>query len=288
MKKLWQRTMELFRRYPALWLPVFGADLLSYILRHLRPIISNQAMIWILQEHSLLGASSTYDVNNPAKIHAVYLAAGILRFGFELAGVCAYLVAAIITARMLGQMPLQGGPGVSNQRPSIAIYTRSILWLGFMSFLLAMAVGVLISVPSFYYAASLHQNSLMTKPYIASIEVLPAYLIVAYFMVPPLLRLLAWPRNTLIDAETISIGRKFAMVTATIAAAIAIPIGMVKLPLPNTAAETLIANAIGSLIDSVPYIPLFIALSLLAIGAPKEATQTEHDDDGSISPLPAL
>ena len=288
MKELWHRTIELSRGYPSLWLPVLVAAPLSYVWRQLQPIVQHQIIFSLMQPHSVLtGSMGTIDGGSEQYWEA-YLLIGIAKFGLLLIDVCGYVIAMLVTARMLGRLIATDTQNAPYADTSIYSHSRSVLRLSSLTLVLALAFGALIGIPAGIYAASVHQISLLTKPYIIGIAALILYLVLSYFITPLALRLLARSQSQEIGAAELSAGRKASMFTGLAIAVISVVQLEAAHSYQTTLTQRMVFAIAGTVITALPYTPLFIALSLLAMGDLKEATQTEHDDDGSTSPLPAL
>lgn len=285
MKELWHRTIELSRGYPSLWLPVLMAAPLSYVWWQLQPIVQHQIIFSLMQPHSVLtGAMGS----SSEKYWEAYLLIGLVKFGLLLIDVCGYVIAMLVTARMLGRLLAQDTQNAPYADISISSHSRSVLRLSFLTLILALALGALLGIPAFAYAASVHRTSLLTKPYVIGIGILIIYLVLAYFITPLALRLLARSQSKAIEAAELSAGRKASMFTGLAIAVISVLQLEAAHSYQTTLTQRMVFAIAGTVITALPYTPLFIALSLLAMGDLKGATQTEYDDDGSIFPLSTL
>ena len=288
MKELWHRTIELFRGYPSLWLPVLVAAFLRYLWRQLQPIVQHQILLCLLQSHSVLtGSTGTID-SSSAKYWEAYLLLGFAKFGLLLIDVCGYVTAMLVTAKMLSRLIANDTQNAPYADISISSHSRSVLWLSFLTLVLALASGALILIPVSAYSASIHRISLITKPYVIGIHILIMYLVLAYFITPLALRLLARSQSHEIGAVELSAGRKASMFTGLAIAVISVLQLEAAHSYQTTLTQRMVFAIAGTVITALPYTPLFIALSLLAMGDLKGATQTEYDDDGSIFPLSTL
>ena len=54
-EQLWRRTVTLVREYPALWLPVIGAEVGGIVLRSFKAAVKPQLLQLAVTHHSVLG-----------------------------------------------------------------------------------------------------------------------------------------------------------------------------------------------------------------------------------------
>jgi hypothetical protein len=270
MKELWHRTVELIRRYPVLWLPVIWAALLSYGWGQLRLIILHDVLPLVFRQQSVLGGY----VPDTSHLKAVefFILAAINTNVCEFTDVCCYIVALLMTAKMLGRLTAANGRDNPYSEISIANHGAGVLVLGLIVFVLAYVFIPLVFAPILYYANSAHRTSILTRPYVLAPEVLLLYMTLAYFVTPMALKLLFRPKKHLVDAESISRGRKFSL----LAGATITLLSLIQMSISKSYLQGLSGSATFGVLSTVfvalPYIGLFVALSLVAADSvPDEA-----------------
>jgi hypothetical protein len=256
-ERLWRRTATLAREYPGFWLSVIFADLMGFSLR-----VNKLAAIEFVDRlfhrmfprHSVLigiiGDSPT------ARIPS-FVAAALIAFVIQSAPIVLYTIAYFVTARMVwrrvGFESFSKGSHVG----------RKILALSIRGLLVGCVAGIAIGLVSVAYLRS--RWHVVGLPGTVFAEVMGAVLTsaFAYVMVPPAMRLLAEPAESL-NERSIRLGRKCAIAAVTASTGLLILESIVVGIIYGTHAEIRTIQAIGSLLAALPYAPLYIALSLLA------------------------
>src|ERR1700758_3218004 len=103
VRQVWRETVELFWEYPVLWLPVLGADLISFFLTRLQKYVSH-ALIY----HLLLGPASVFgdtrSLSGPSSNGVVFKAALLgdtLQWSTHFAQIILYTIALFMTAALV-------------------------------------------------------------------------------------------------------------------------------------------------------------------------------------------
>jgi len=264
MKELWRRTVGLISSYPVLWLPVIWAATLSYGWTHLRLIILHDVLPSVLKRQSVLGGSVADTTH--AKATVFYVLATISTNVCEYADVCCFVVALLMTAKMVGRLTsvdLNGSPYADISPTSRG---TGALWVGLVTYLMGSGLGAVVFVPLLYYASSVHHFALASRPYIVAPGVFVIYAVLAYFVTPIALRLLARSGKNAIGDEERSAGRLSSLLTgASIATLSFIQLSTPK-PFDSNLAKSAVVGLSWTVLVSLPYAPLFIALSLLGAG----------------------
>jgi hypothetical protein len=261
MKELWRGTVELIRRYPVLWLPVIWAALLSYGFGQLRLIILHDVLPLMLRHRSVLGGYVSDE--SPGRASTIAVLAAVNTNVIQYADVCCYVIALLMTAKMLGRLTATAEQDNPYADISIANHRSGVLLLGLLTYVLALASGTLGFAPILYYAYSVHHLSILTRPYVTATELLFIYAMLAYFATPMALRLLSRPRRHTVDAETISTGRKCSLMVGIAITLLSVIQQSFSKPYFQGLAVSAGFGVLSTVFLALPYIGLFVALSLV-------------------------
>ena len=266
MKKLWQRVWELSRQHVVLWLPVVGAALLSYGWMQLRKSAIHQILPGILrahQGHSVLGGSFPASGDGTAE-YGVYVASFLITTACEYADICCYVIAMLIIARLLSKLMTETTHGGSYRGFSVARHGLSGLWLSLFVYLLALASTALM-FPLLSSATALHRSSLLKLPFVIAVVYLVMYSALAFFTTPVALRLLARAGGAEIGPQEIAIGRRCSLLAGlAISLFSGIQLSIVE-KLHTDHAQSEAFGIVGTIFIALPYVPLFIAFSLISM-----------------------
>ena len=291
MKRLRQRVWELSRQHTVLWLPVVGAALLSCGWAQLRKSAIHQILPWILrarQGHSVLGGTFPTSGNSTAGYGVIYLASFFITTLCEYADICCYVIAMLIIAHLLGK-PMTDA---THDKPyigfSVARHGLGVLWLSLLVYLLALASSALVFLPATFYP-----TSRLWQPLVTITVVLVMYSALAFFITPVALRLLARAGGAQIGLEEVAIGRKCSLlvgVAISLLSAVQLSIAG-KLHVDHAQREAF--GIVGTIVTALPYVPLFLALSLISmkdfklVGPTNPTMEVEQttplDDDGAFA-----
>ena len=291
MKRLWQRVWELSRQHTVLWLPVVGAALLSCGWTQLRRSAIHQMLPWILrahQGHSVLGGSFPTSENSTG-YGLVYVASFLITTVCEYADICCYVIAMLIIAHLLGKLMTDATHDKPYISFSVARHGLGVLWLSLLVYLLALASSALVFLPVTFYP-----TSRLGQPFTIAV-VLVMYSALAFFITPVALRLLARAGGAQIGPEEVAIGRRcslFVGVAISLLSAVQLSIAG-KLHVDHAQREAF--GIVGTIVTALPYVPLFLALSLISMkdfklrGATNHAIDVEQitlpdDDEAMVSP----
>jgi len=266
VKELWRKTIELCRRHPVLWMPVIGAAILSPLWRELGKTLSRDVAISSMGGRSVLDGSSANSFSLPRWLFYVPApACGIV-------DACCYVIAMLVTAKLLGRLLVE----VSHAGPYDKVAKTTVkgpaFLLGLLVYLLSTGVSVLILLSVTSLATSTHRPVLMTSPYLIGAEIIPMYFALGYFLTPMALRLLTKSNGTLMDSDRIAMGREcsfLAGATITILSVTSLAVGR---SLHTTPVQAAVYGFASTIISALPYTPLFVAFSCLALKNEDEQT----------------
>jgi hypothetical protein len=263
MENLWRNTVALFWERPVLWLPLVCANLAAFCLTRVQGLLTRQLVHWyVTRSSSLLPA---FDHFLAIKITLI---TGPFVWGTYLLNICFYVTAFIITASLVRRLP------------SVFFEFRSrlgdILSFSLKLFALWIIAALLFTVIS--VGLDFRKTRLLAKsPFIFVLAALVS-MCIAYLITPSAIFLVGTVKSRLISLESVRWGRRFSILAVAASLAIAFFVQFEERSLVTTApisrGKLLIAiGAVTSLLAAIPYIPLFISLSLIADGeAPHHGT----------------
>jgi hypothetical protein len=265
MRKLWRTTSFLFWQYPVLWVPIIVADIAAFSLLRLQGLISHRIVLWIYQSHSVLSSAPDYRYDASEIREAVLLTAPLL-WGSYFLSICFYTSAMLAISEALRQISRTHRidlPGsASSLRPALPRALRFSLKL----FVLCVGAAILLAAITTF----LTKFGLVMEPrlfgYCYSLAFSSG---IAYLVTPSALRILQSIGYTPISSERQRLGRIFAILALAASNTLGAMLAQVNLPLwegwhAHAAAVRFVLSAIISLIAALPYIPLYIALYLIA------------------------
>ena len=278
MQALWRKTAYLFWQHPVLWLPVLCADACCFWLKQFRTIAIAYAILWFGPHESVF--SDRPAVPHPgseAYIANLGISAPMFWIG-NLAFLYFYVVALRATAALVNAVedsrPLNWQEicrkAFQEPRTSILLSAKVVL-LGF-------AITLLATTPFLF---KLRPESLSPNSFILATSILEAAL-VALLIVPSGLKMI-WPAQSSLPTTADKRNARFLAICAVIASTlVGESIAFVERPIyadlyPQVLRAFL--EMCASLIAALPYMPLFIALSLIALSMPPQPPVIEATCD---------
>lgn len=265
MRELWRRTADLFWEHPILWLPVLAADLLGQCVTQLQQLLTHRIVLSLVERHSVLGNTPDLVAYKAAAMKAALLIAPFV-WGSYFINICLYTMAFLVTARLV--FTFQEQPSAASFAATLkAGHPRRIFVFALKIFaMFILAAMLLLAVDLF--VVSTHQAKLVAMALWADGAAMVVSVCIAYCIVPSSLRLIK-DRNSFLADESIWRGRSIAILVVAASSVIAFCVQTAEQSLLGTSPVhpmTLLAlGAIASLFAAVPYVPLFIALSLVAM-----------------------
>jgi CBS domain-containing protein len=265
-RSLFSQSLGLLRDHPVLALPVIFADILGLATRHdVVRAIRTPILNWLLhlsERDSVLSSSRGMLVMSTEHTYWVASVIGAtLEWGSYFIKIFLYSGALFITSEWLRGIQAGDGPALPNLRGQL----RKLARLSFVVLGGVMLTGFLFSLLFAVWISALagRFDLGMTTAYGILLEV-P----LAYFIARPGL-MLVWKKKDLPGPTTVRLARIFAMGTVVAQFLIALLIDRVVFRAINptfaqmNGGELLVRNAIVSVAGAVPFIVLFIVLSVL-------------------------
>jgi hypothetical protein len=285
MNELWRRTVELWRRYPVLAVPILVADPVSYGLRRLGPGMRYTVVTWVYtkltEEHSVLGGTTQSGAHTGIATAASYFAAPLITLLFSWAEVAAYVVAAIVITRMIRRLLAKDDVELSRETP-LGSYAAGILWLSLLTLLVAYCADIPLGALWLYWRQFHMTSSFVRMPVLNCLLVWPGYLLIALVLTPMCLRLMARSARSVMRGDVGAMGRR-ASIYAGVAIVVLSGLSSIKICSIASSGQKIVFGAILSLVVALPYIPLFISLSLLALDGSTVLVRGEEVGEVAVS-----
>ncbi len=259
MNNIWRRTVFLFWQYPVLWLPVLVADFAGYWLTRLQQLLTHQIVLWIVQsgQHSVLGdipAPITYQSSTVMK--AALLTAPLV-WGNYFLHIAIYTLAFVITAGLVRNRSHELSSGLVLSQ--IKDQVMPILKFALKALALFAIAAILFNLLGLAGLFSQSLSSFFTV-------VLTVFFSspIGWILAPSAIKLLHVQSTTPPDSTLQRSGRLYAAIAIALATLIGFALQTVTRATHGPALWITCVAIFISLIGAVPYIPLFIALGLLA------------------------
>lgn len=255
MRELWRRTAALFWARPVLWVPLIVASLLAYGAEELRRVLNRWILLQLVESPASVLSNARAPLHPPAFSIPLFF---IVSFSAWFLIVYIYSAAFVITARLV--------------RDDKTTFTAARKHLehsriaGFAFKILALSTCLTIpSAPLTYISARYYHFALNRSFWYNHALTLLVALIVAACLAPSAIRLLRDRRETPVKGEARAMGIYFAIfvVCASQALQTFCDLSVRAHPSANVIAHTLIGLNV-CVLTALPYIPLYIALALLA------------------------
>jgi len=284
VRQVWRETAALFWEYPRLWLPVLGADLLSFLLIRLQKFVTHE-----LIKHLLLGPSSVFGGGQSlpeSSWRVLTLKAATLGAPFVWA---TYFLATVLYTTALFMMAAFVRDIRQSQRCDFRLalefagtHRRLIVRFSLMMLGLFVLATLIFAITSQIGDGSpaLTSPILFAYGYTALI-----YICIAYGMAPVAMRRISAGEPRPLTEQSRRTSRILAIPIALTSPLLGWLLPYVERSL---VAEHLLNNFLArsalelvlSLISALPYVVLFIALTLIVDGDASAAELADFSDRG--------
>jgi hypothetical protein len=271
MRNLFRRSSFLFWQYPTLWLPVDIADLAAFCLTQLQTRLTHFMVARLVAGHSVLG-NTPDPVDGGLSVIKVALLTRPMVWGDHLLSLCLYTAAMIAISTLVPQLIAEGS---SSPKRVLSILQKSGSSLVIFAFKILILIGI-AAIPLAIFAGLISHGSLRVPFYGAVI--VPIYYAgyaiglllsaaIGYLIAPSAITLLRHRGAGPISREAVRLARIAAVLTQFASGTLyllAAHIGHSFISPTTPIGATYAVEAAESVVSAVPYIVLFIALSLLA------------------------
>lgn len=261
MGELWQDLVEMLRRRPALWLPVLVADLLGYLLNLGRNGLLRSIVLHQTAQRSALGGEVVHTQLSASAMQSTAIVALLVSWLIYFLRLLLYSGAFIAIAALVHAYMQRSERPVAAIRPALGRSWGGILELALRA-LAVYAVAALVFSWLSPFLARHGQTALVRSPWFGYGLTLLVLLILSAALPPVALRVLAGRSP---DRPLTRIAQQFAFALVIVASLLATFVGTNSRQLaqvPPAARYPL--EATGSLVAALPYVLLFVGMSLLA------------------------
>lgn len=251
----WRRVVTLAREYPSLWFPVIFADAAGFGLKSARPVVAFHLLQFLFLGHSALGFT-TVD-HSATRTALAYALSGVLVQVVRIASIVLYAAAFLFTARLAMER-------IGVQKTDEKKLIKRALLLGLRAYLVAIPLSLVGFFPIYFSSFQPRWHAIVTHWLFADLLGLLVMSVLAYVMVPAALRALTDSTMTQPDRSSVRIGRKCAIAAVIASTSIMILEQIIVRGVRVDHASTQMIQTIESVINALPYAPLYLALTLLA------------------------
>ena len=280
MLELWRKTFALLRRRPILWAPYLFAELLITFLWRLRGMAAIEIFGWSTTRRSVsvfggVTQTQSLDYNDRGRAAMAYIPLG---FSTQLACVCVFIFALVMTSKLVGLILAERKPDLMAALKTTALRWRQILWFSLRSLLVCLVLVAVFVIPTVYFVTeNAVRPELLESPILVSVEMLVLAACAAWLLIPTTIRLLQTSKSEIVNGETSRQG----MIFAIVAVASTLVLGFIA---PKLEAGVLLASqarlttvsVVTELLVNSPLAPLFIALSVLSFENSDEAQSQQN------------
>jgi hypothetical protein len=262
MAELWRRASELFWKHPALWLPALGAAVLSFVADLFQRALLRQILLSHMY-HSVLGGGVQPTPANLAALQQASIGSIVLTWGMNFIRILMYVCALVITSALVRRFLTPNDPLRNNLGSELRTRAAGIFGLGLRA-LAIYALGTLLFAYTTRALISHHRLSVVRSPWFPGSSLALLTVALALLLAPPALRLLA---RSATDSRTSAKAQivALAMGLASFALSIFITTTSARIILTSAPAQRMLLEGLASLVATVPYIVMYIALGLLAM-----------------------
>lgn len=249
---LWRRTVTLLREYPVLWLPVMFADAAGFAVKSSQPVVTSYLLQFLFRGRSILGFK-TVDHSTVNNTFAYVLAVTLTQIA-RFTPIVLYAAAFLITARLARE---RTGMQWEGRRRLVS----SALLLSLRVYLIAIPLSFVLFIPLAFTWP--RWPAIFTHWLVAYLIGLLLMFTLAYLMVPVALRALTSFTMPQAGRGFVRLGRKFAIAAVIASTGLLILEHVIGGAIHANHSQLLVIQGIMSLIAALPYVPLYVALTLL-------------------------
>ena len=266
MRTLWRNTAYLFWQYPILWLPVILADLIAYCLTTLQTRMTHAVINSLVAGHSVLSSSPEPLQTLPAMWTVIFAASKLF---VELVNACLYAAAMIAISTSIPalmaqtKIPWQQIPFAIRQR-RVQILLLSLKVFGMFTVAVFLDTALILYLPGLHFLPLIFTIGSRGESYVIIVLLLAA---IAWILAPSALTLLHPREAPPTNLQSIRHARILAAICVAAESALYYLATIARPSFAPQLTTALAINAywvIASAVSALPYIPLFIALSLIA------------------------
>ncbi|HEY4357338.1 MAG TPA: hypothetical protein VGN16_16425 [Acidobacteriaceae bacterium] len=279
MQVIWRKNFELLRRDPALWWPALLANVCSFGLQNLQKVVHFQLVRWMMTgRRSVLGGPPLLVEQPLAKLVVIN---GIVDVFLNYLSILMFCMAlAVVAAKVRRVLAAKIDP-IEITVPGETF--QGIVRFSFVSTICILCTGALtLSLPAYVLFRWLDRFQQTHQALSAPVMSLPFYVLLGYVLSPFALAFLEQKKFSDVARLQRKEGRIASLLSALALLAIVIVLNEMPIPDSPSYAVRLMRDGMLSLLGTLPYVALFVALSVIAFGSNPEAESLPPD-----MPVPA-
>lgn len=266
MKEHLRRTIAILRAYPVLWAPYVVATVLAYCLDLLRHVAERRIVYWEFsrQVPSVLGGNFSRRPFDASAMETVHRLRSVLVWAVHYVNISIFAVAMVLTAMLAYASLCNEQPAFAFAAARLTSYPKRILVYAAKAWFLMLVLNAILYWPIYLPAFHLSWGSLGFVVLSRGLSLLDQ-LCFAWILAPVALRLLRPAAAPASSIEEKKLARNIFMLTVVAYEAISTILDslVIKLHLAQQPAVDA-AFQIAGLIANAPYVPLYVALALIA------------------------
>lgn len=275
MQNLWRKTSELFWQYPILCLPILLANTFEWLLLWSQKVLARRIVTFFVQgPRSVLGGRPDLSTD-PTTVMKASLAAGLLSAGIYLLFTCLFITALFVISKLVRDCLENRPPELkaavidtlqSCKRKTVVLSIKILALFAAATLLLIFAMPHVARLTTMSYRDIGYSFSCILS------------VVIAYLLTPSIVAAISSGRQ--VTSETITKARLIAMIGVAASDLIGLFAQRAESsvfresPYTSILAQQFI-GLIGSLFTAFPYIPISIALSVIAFSSQNYGETTE-------------
>jgi hypothetical protein len=239
--------------------------MLGFFLNQFERGATHQFVLWLVSHthSSVLGGAPDLATQRAIELKATLLTAPLL-WATYFAATYLYIVALVMTAGLVREILDGREPEMEPQFGFVSARRANILSVSIKAFAV-LVVAILLMGALIVPAVHLFKREISASS-IGLAAALLASLAVAFFITPRALALISGHQFP-VSAKQISDARRFGMLAVTVSAAVGYLCEVAASAARGPAVPHLVFGTVDSLLSALPFIPLFVFLSLTALGS---------------------
>ena len=274
MGELWRDLVETLRRWPALWLPVLLADLLSYAVNLGRNGLLRLLVLHQTAQHSVFGGPVVHGPMTASAMESTTVIALLLSWLTYFFRTLFYAGAFVATAALLRAFSERDQRPAAQVAPAMGRHWGGMLELALRGLAVYAIAALVLSWLTPYLTRHGHA-AVVHNGWFGFVVSLVVLLTLSWLLPPVGLRVLSGHEPKPLLARS---AQQFAMVPVLVAALLAWFVGANARELAQAPAGARYPlEIVGSLVVALPYVLLFIGVALRARRQVREAVAEAAD-----------
>lgn len=275
MGELWQELVELLRQRPLLWVPVLVADLLGYLCNLGRVATLRAFVLHQTAQHSVLGGAVMHGQLSASALRSTTVVALLLTWLSYFVRILLYAVALVVTAQLVRRAREHQREAPRDATASAAAHWGGILELSLRALAIYALAALLYSLLTQWLTRH-NDTGLLHTAWLGNGALLVVLMVLAVTLPPVAVRVLA---GTVPEPRMAALSQQLAISLLLLVAMLGLFVGNSRQLAQVTPAVRYPLEAVASLVVALPYVLLFVGLSVLAMSLSRR--QTNEPASGS-------